>query len=366
VFQTYPNVVDAANAAAIGVNKKCELGRPLKILVCDEGFNVDKATTCARDAIDKKAIAQVGQSNFGDAIMPLYEAAGIPVLTSGNAAAYLTSKYFFPTTNLVPLILSGAPATQAVGATKFALVSVDIAATATFAPLLKVSLKAIGMGNAGEVRIPPDAVDMAPYAAQLVSSGADGFITALPDVLVVALLKALKQQGVDLTKQIRYCGGYTTVSQHLVDKLKADGIDMNGVLVTGSYWPSTDTTNKGVQQYLAEQKANGTLDSTHDNWSGATWTAVHVIAQALTKDKATTVDGASVFKALNNLGPYQSDFSAPFDYSTPAFTDPPLSTLRIFGRAWVLSEVKNGVITPITKSWDLDPLTKLDPAKMKP
>lgn len=341
--QQFPEAAEGAKAAAAVANSSCALGRPIEILTCDDKFDPNAAAACGREAVAEGVIADIGSiSGFGDSWMPPLAEAGIPAV--GNVAssqAENTSPLSFPTVSPIAVVNGYVSGAASIGAQKVHIVSLDIPAVSFFIDLAKKQIGAVGMEDAGATLIPPTASDMTQYAAQALGSGADAIVCILGGDQNAPFLRALVQQGADLS-ELAVLSGATVISPTVVEEL---GDAAEGSWTVGPAWPVSDTTNTGIQQYLAELEAIGAESAPSDVGVNA-WSSMHHVIDVLTG--SATIDSATLVAALEAAGPVSRPELASFDFSAPAFPeDPVLSTLRIFSRDYMLSRVVDGELVPM-------------------
>ena len=95
----YPAITAAATTYGNGINAKGGInGKKLEVMTCDEGGTPQKASDCARKAIQEKVVAVVSSFGYtGDATIPLLKSANIAMFGGccSNAVADLTSSNSF-------------------------------------------------------------------------------------------------------------------------------------------------------------------------------------------------------------------------------------------------------------------------------
>ena len=347
-----PEHAAGAKAAAAALTKSCQLGRPVKVIVCDDKFDPNATAACGRQAVSEGVVAFTYYGGFGDSYMPIIAAAGIPsVGNNATSSAENTSPLSFPGVFAVPAFIGNITLAASLGAKSIVLPVIDIPSVVFAVDIAKKTAAAYGM-KATVVPVPPTATDMSAIAGQILSAKPDAIITITGGPQVEALIKSLAQQGADF-KKTRFIQDFVVLSPALAKRV--GGKLMNGIYSTGQTWSPTDTSNPGIKRYLAELKAAGQP-------SGATqvsslgilgWASVHLVADALTGQKQLTA--ATVVKRLNTKGAIDTTKYAlpPIDYTKPAIPkDKVLSTLRIFNHYTSNWRFDNkGIPHPITKGW---------------
>jgi len=332
----YPEDFSAAKAAAAAVNKAGGVnGRPINVLTCNDQLDPNIATECARTAVSSKAVAIVGNlSTFVDAWMPIVAAANIPSVGNlGVSASEATGANSFPIAGGTGIV-SAANIQYLIkqGKTKIVVSYPDIPVLANVLKGIDAQVTKLGGTVVSKIPIPISAVDMAPYAAQMKNSGANGGLIIAATGSLAQQLTALYQAGVT-SSQIQFAESTLSISPAQVTKL---GPAVEGVALTGSFIPTNFTDNPGVVQFNKELDDAGVTDARGDIAVQA-WASVHIIANVL--KNAKTVDGAGLIAAMEAAGPIDFAPVAPFDWSKPS---PAFLPRRVFSTSVVYSTVKDG------------------------
>jgi ABC-type branched-subunit amino acid transport system substrate-binding protein len=332
----FPWILQGAKAAAAAINKTGGVkGRPVQIINCDDQFDPNRASDCARKATSQKVIAYVGaETTAGDAYIPIITKAGIP--TIGNIPASksdFASPVSFPIGSgaLVELAGAGALMTKA-GCTKIGVAYADSAA-AKFAAqnYLGKGLSLGGQKISVEVAIPSTAVDVTPYASSLVSKGADCVSVVAPAGIQDKMIPALKQAEPNIKV-------FEPASDYGPDNLKKLGSSVENVYLSyGIAPPSTSNVVPGIKRFNTEVNAFGDNKSDRNEFMINAWATVHIVAEQL--KKLPTISSASLVKQLNAGG--RVDFSPvmPFDFAKPVDLFP---GFRVFASSVYVAQVKGG------------------------
>jgi ABC-type branched-subunit amino acid transport system substrate-binding protein len=301
--QNYPDFLAAAKAAALAINDDGGIGgRPVEILYCNEKNDPNEAARCGREAVSNGVVAVVGgYSRHGGSYMPILEEASIPniALQLLSAADYANPVSFPIDGGTLSLFAGAAFALDDAGATKIAVVRTDVDAAATASQFAQNGIKAAGLEFAGEVAIPIDASDYAPFAAAVQRTGANGAILIQAEQPTSLLLQAFQQAGTLDDIKLAITAG--SLSQDTVDTLGPEIMD--GLLATSGVPPvSAGDDYPELEQFQKEMDAaedEGIDDA--DVRRTATvypWAAVHVVD--VLGDDLDTVDAASLLKALQS------------------------------------------------------------------
>lgn len=173
-------------------------GRPLELLVCTDLLTPAGATDCGNEMVAAGVpIVLQSQPINPVQITELLEPAAIPYFTAqGFDPSILMSDMAFALGN--PFTIVGAPVTaaKAAGATKTAMVYIDLPATATFTAFAKPVFEANDI-ELISTAIAPGTPDVNPQIQAALSDGAEQFMVVGDSTLCINTLKALKTLGFD-------------------------------------------------------------------------------------------------------------------------------------------------------------------------
>ncbi len=335
------NDVPGAEAAVQEANRTCEAGRPIELFTCDDRGDPNAAADCARQGVDEGAVAAFVFSAVEDDADAILDQEGIPFITSGNTAAGVTSPVSFPIVGAVPVFFAGPSIAAATGAESFGVVAIDTPAAAGVAEAAEARAAAEGVDVGRRVLIPPDATDLAQYAAQAEENGA--LALALTGDLAERFLGALVDQGTDLEETPVVAAAVLT--QEAVDEF--DGA-VDGLYIASQGWSVFDEENEGVAQYVQELHA-ADPDAEVEDPGLLTWSGVHVVAEAAKSLEQVTPE--SLAAALEGLEVNRPEI-APLTYGEPAFPDDPVfGDLRIFSHYIGVFQVVDGKIEPVSDTF---------------
>jgi branched-chain amino acid transport system substrate-binding protein len=343
-----PFMLAGAKAAAKAINAAGGIkGRPLVIKNCDDQFDPNRASACARTAKADGVIAYTGaETTAGDAYIPVLSTLGIP--TIGNIPASqsdFTSKLSYPIGSgaLVELAGAGALMTKA-GCSKVGVAYADNSA-AKFAAETYLA-KGLALGGKKidvEVAVAMTAADMSPYASSVLSKGADCVNVTGPDAVADKMIVALKQAKPDL-KIFQPASAFGPATLKKLGSA-ADGVYMSAGIAP----PSTATNIPGVKIFNAEMDASGDKKTDRNEFMINTWATVHIVAQQL--EDATAIDSASLIKAMTAAGPIDFSPIVPFNWSAPNNLFP---GFRTFATRIYVSKVDNGVAKLLNNGQTVD------------
>ncbi len=321
--------VDSINAAG-GVE-----GHKLKLDFCDTGYTVNGELSCAHQFVSQQVAAAVDPYFLADqsgAEVKLLQQADIPVFGGqGLSPAELNDPDAYPLSSGLPGWTYGAIASLVkVGAKKISIL-VDTNPGSQFAgQLLAAAAKSAGI-TAPVVTGDPNAdPTFSAAAAKATANGTNGVALFPSPVNVPKMIKALRQTGFQ---------GKISLPTVILPAvfIKALGTAGNGVLADSQVALTTDTSNPGVGQYLADMKKYG--DNQVTDASIFAWSAVQLFAKAITG--ASSFDAKGVTAALKSLSiPVDVNTVAPWQAAGVASPLPAFS--RILNPTVTFGVVSNG------------------------
>lgn len=329
----------AAMAAASQINAAGGVnGKSIDLLVCDSQGNPNVASECASQAVAQKVVAVVGVYDpVGDYLAPL-EQAGIPVIAPVGLTQEWTSKVAFP------LYGGLAPLTGAITLlTKqhlhdIAFVYNNQPATAGVAKLIMAAGRLNG-ATVTPVPFSPETTDFSAVVAKAAEHKAIDIV-------------AYANQSIAFITALRQAGYKTPVATDTgtIDSqaLKSLGAYANGLYLSGGFLPATYTANPAVAKFAkavlaidpgaalndAAQNAYMSVDVFADLVKGMPVVTPATVLAKLRTD--TSVDTSGLMPG--------GDFAKASASGEKAFPTLP----RIFDFDVVFSQVKNGVVVPLT------------------
>jgi len=328
------DMMGGVEAAAAAVNHDCTAGRPIKLVTCNDEGDQSRAADCGREIVNSGAIALVGSGGVASgSFETIVQGAGIPSI--GNLATDVTELAAitsFPFYSGLTRIASRASLDHAAGATSTAIIVPDNPAVQALQGTMEETAGRFGIDVDQFVPVPLNATDLAQYASQADESEA---IMILDDGTVEGILRELLNLGVTPEDKVISA---PALSQEQIDEF---GDQLNGLLMASPTVPLTDTSNEGVEQYLAETDAIGVEDHGVEGMIG--WRAMHVVADVV-KTLPENPTSADMKKAIEGWS-FAPPEAAPVDFTKPAFPDIPLFTeFRVFSREYAAWRVEDGEI----------------------
>jgi ABC-type branched-subunit amino acid transport system substrate-binding protein len=323
-----PEVLNAATGAVRFINDAGGLNNhEVKLIDCNDGNDPNKAADCARQAVQKKAIAVVGGfTTNGSTIMPILEKAGIPWIGGyGLSPDELSAEGSF-------LLRAGAASFAGVGAKavddgckSITTVLYDTPATGNAIALVNAGLTARGAPPAKNIKVPTTTTDFSSVAKAAGES--DCTILGLPDDQTVAVAVAGKALGVHTRYYLLAGLSDSTIKQ-----------------AHGALADSVSVTSFKVGSDPAWDDAKATRDDV--DWSTGsaenTWAAYRVLATVMKNEH--TLSATAVMQAMSKATDVDADgLIAPVDFST-AFGVPGLK--RVYNRHVLFTKDAKGALVP--------------------
>jgi len=343
-----PAMRDGVKAAVQQVNHDCSAGRPIKLVFCDDQGDPSQGADCGRKVVKSGAIALVASGGLGAGnYEPIVQGAGIPsVANLATDPTELLKETSFPFYNGLARVGAYSAVIRGAGANAVSVVLPDNPALQAVIPTFRKVAAEFGMKIDRFVLVPTDATDLAQYASQASKSEA---IMILMDTKAEGLLRELLNSGITPKNKV------ITAPALSQDEIEEFGGQLDGLLMAAPTVPLTDTSNKGVAQYLAETEAAGVDRHSVEGMVG--WRATHVVADIIKKLPRPTP--SRLTKALErfSLAPPEA---APVDFTKHAFPDVPnFRPFRIFSRKFAIWRVDDGHIRQALPGF-ADPSSKLE------
>jgi ABC-type branched-subunit amino acid transport system substrate-binding protein len=326
------------NAAVDGINRTCSLGRPLKVILCDDKTDNNANLACGRTAGSDGSLAILGTVGTFDGGVT---ASKLPaIFVNGTSAFELTNKNAYSSVNGIALGISATSAIKARGRKSSTLVLPDTP-TFQFAGSLIVKMAALLNIKVDSIYFPQDTTDFAPVAAQI-SQKNDDAVGMLP-LNPVVMVNALAQEGITpQNHDIVVPGGVITP-----EILKQLGSAANGILVVSEALPPTDTSNPGIAAFRADMQADGkNPDDPNVDFSTVTaWSQVKKLEGALLAAGPAVINSLTPQKVVDAVvnHPIDRPEMAPYDFRQNAIPEvPALAGFRVFTRKVAVLQIENG------------------------
>jgi len=307
------------------------LGRPVEVIVCDEGGDANKAAECARQAVDEGVVAVVGSATAqGDAINPILEQAGIPAIgVFPTAASDMMTSTSFPLGGSPAWIAGCTRILAAEGATKIAVVHFDLPAGAFASDFAKQGLSGTDAEIESTVPVPIEAVDYNPLVSQA-ADNADGIMMVLQPEMAGRWLVASAQQGVDIPQ----CA--PGLSNEVIESV---GEQAEGIFVSNSYAPVA-SGGPGIDRFVEEVGA----DLADDFFTPNAWLAFQLFVGAVEAAEPADVTAETVLSAMQAAdGVDLEDVVPPYSTQTPG----PGPLAALYNPTYFPSVVEDGKIVAI-------------------
>ncbi len=327
-----PGIVYGVTAGADAINAAGGLdGHKIKVISCNDQLEINQAAACARQAVSDKVLASVGSLTiYGNAVIPILQAAGIPDVAPFPLSPLETSSPIsFPIQGGNLMESRGmAQSMEDSGVKSVNQVEVDSVAGHTSAQEVQTALTARHITVKNTTYVPQTTSDMASAVKAASSGGVSGVTTNLAPPQVVPLLTAAKQQGV--TQKIAFASTILTPQT-----LQQAGSNADGALAAGSFPSLTQTSIPAILQYNDDMKKYEP-GKPLDDFSLNGWGGMQLLKLVAGKLKNATP--ATLMKALNSIN------NEPFLWITHFSTkpNPTPGFSRIFNTTVFMEKVVNG------------------------
>jgi hypothetical protein len=325
------------NAALASVNRKCALGRPIELSVCDDGADVNRNLACGREAAEDGSLAilsSVGSFDDGAA------ASKLPgIFLWGTSAYELTNELAYSSISGITVGMGGVSAAQAAGAKDFVLVLPDLPALQFVAVQVEELASLLDL-HLETLYFPTDATDYAPIAAQIAQREPDA-IGMLP-ISPVVMINALAAEGITPKNHIMSIASIV-MTPEVIDEL---GRALDGLLVVSPALPPTATDNPGIAEFRADLEDNGQNpdDPDIDFTTVVSWSNVKKLEEvllALDPSVVASLDSQKLVDAIVDH-PVHRPEAAAYDFSENQLPEfPGLAAFRVFTREVTILEMQD-------------------------
>ncbi|GAA3372649.1 ABC transporter substrate-binding protein [Streptomyces sannanensis] len=284
-------------------------GHELRVITCNERNTPVGAATCARQAVDEKAVAVVGSySQYGRSFMAPLEAAGIPYIGGyGLSDEEFTSSLSYPVNGGQVALMAGSGKQLARNCAAVALVRPDSVAGDALPTLLDSGLKEAGREPALDIKAPEDAGDYTSQAdraldhAGSAGSDAEGCVSAVlgerTETFVDSFRRLKDRNEADNVHVASILG---SVDQSLVNRTGGANGPFEGAYVTGWYPDSGDPRWDGMHELIREHAFGDNRIDPADVGVQTTYIAYTVLKAAIEAVDSDEIDARALAKALDN------------------------------------------------------------------
>lgn len=336
--------------AAGGVN-----GHKLKLDWCDTQNDANGEFTCMRQLTADKVTAIVApglivdQSSRG---LKYAAAQGIPIVGGqGLSPAEFSTPGVFPLASGIPGWSYGqVVALVNAGCKHIALFGDNEAGSLYILGFTQAALQLAGITPVRYVKTDQNAdPTFAQGAAQAIAGGVDCVVFDSSPTYGAKAVQALRGAG--------FKGPIASITGVFTQPIIASlGANANGLYLTSQMALNTDTSDPGVQAFLAAMKKYAPSDDTNETAMTA-WTAVQLFAD-VAKTISGGIDSASVLAAMNKIStPIDLQTAGP--YQTKGVTSPLKDSPRIYNTDVAIGVVKNGKLVPAGSGGFVDPFKAL-------
>ncbi|HWI43133.1 MAG TPA: ABC transporter substrate-binding protein [Nocardioides sp.] len=341
-----PELRSAAMAAADAINKRGGIhGGKLEVVACDDGYDPNKATECARKLVKDGVIAIVGSQTITfPAYGPIVKAAGIPVIGAlpMQAEDFQDLNTYPIATGGVGLFAGDVIAAKMAGKKSVSMIGLSAAGGEAQAGLVKGIADAVGIDFKGYNALPTDSSDLTPAVKAAEKSGADVIIMSLDKVATRQFMVAAQSVGAKFT--LAHSPEAVTP-----EVLKAAPKAAEGMLLASPFPPYADTSFAGLKQYNEEMDARAKLgdkgaDDSNRQTVLVTWVGFRAFEEIskLVKGDVTPQALQQALKSAKGI-----DFGLGFKWSPSERNSPTFKALSYTDG--YISTVKDGKIVLMSK-----------------
>jgi ABC-type branched-subunit amino acid transport system substrate-binding protein len=330
-------------------------GHPLKLDWCDTKNDANGEFTCMRQLAADKVTAIVApglivdQSSRG---LKYAAAQGIPIIGGqGLSPAEFSTPGVFPLASGIPGWSYGqVVALVNAGCKHIALFGDNEAGSLYILGFTQAAMQLAGITPVRYVKTDQNAdPTFAQGAAQAIAGGVDCVVFDSSPTYGAKAVQALRGAG--------FKGPIASITGVFVQPIiNSLGANANGLYLTSQMALNTDTSNPGVQAFLAAMKKYASSDDTNETAMTA-WTAVQLFAD-VAKTISGGIDSASVLAAMNNLStPIGLQTAGP--YQVKDVTSPLKDYPRMYNTMVAIGVVKDGKLAPAGSGGFVDPFKAL-------
>jgi branched-chain amino acid transport system substrate-binding protein len=329
----FPDMADGLKAAADSINAAGGVaGRQLSVTACNDQGDPNTAAACARSAVTGKYTAVVGGvSLYFNNILPLLQAAGIPIIASSplNSDAE-TSPVSFPIdSNPSQFTAEGISLVKYKNCQKVAVIYTTGATAEVSAKQVVSGVQSAGGQVVKLIGVPATAPDLAPTISTAIGAGAKCFGTALGPAQIVQAVTAIRA-----SSQPNAAIGSTVGSVPLAI-LKPLGKAATGLIVTNNAY--TVNSSAWANAKAAMLKENPKVEI--ENFGLLAYSAVYVFAD-LAKQVHGDITATSITQVANKQSAVQAiGYPNTVNWSKPG---PVKGAPRLFNTESLLYQIKNG------------------------
>ncbi|MFD4377319.1 ABC transporter substrate-binding protein [Streptomyces sp. NPDC058486] len=287
-------------------------GHELRVLTCNEQNTPSGAATCARRAVQEKAVAVVGSySQNGRAFMAPLEAAGIPYIGGyGITEDEFTSHLSYPVNGGLASLIAGHGIQLAESCHKVSLVRPDTLAGDRLPKLLDAGLKHESKRGAVDIPAVEDADEYTAQAARAREKAGteDGCVAAVLGERTQTFFDSFRrlpkatggaQEDSDDGDAVRISSVLGSVGQPVIDRTGGARSPFEGAFVTGWYPEADDKSWEPMRKVIREHAfADNRVDPT-DTGVQTTWIAYTVLKKVVESLDTDTITASRIAGALD-------------------------------------------------------------------
>lgn len=343
---SYPEGQTAIDAAVKSINASGGIdGHPIQLQVCNDQGNPNVAGQCARTAVSNGDVAVLGSySQNAGTVLPILQAANIAYVgATAQSVTDTTSPISFPLEGLNQVVFGGVGYGSTLAGCKKAGILIENYGTTT--PLAIQSITdGIQLGGGQIVKVEntgSNLPDYSPAISAIESAGAQCVDTIMPPDQIAEIFQAMRQSA---NPNITMVNAQDTFSTQLLQQL---GSTANGMILSSSTYPPTDTSIPAVAHVVSEVKKYEP-GAAISQFSIQGWAAV-LLLQDVVKNIHGNITASAVLNGFEHLTNASTDgLYPPYTTTSPG---PVPNAPRIFLTKVLILKFDNGQETPISNGF---------------
>lgn len=295
-------------------------GRPVKYVVGDDQWNPEIASQLAAKIVqDEGAVAMVGNSSFVEcaANAQLYSENNIIAISGVGVPRECFSTSNIAPTNAGPRLSTAAAAEyaiEALGAENVVCIGPNIPNVGAWScEGVRLTAEAAGK-TSNTILIDPGSLDATSVVLQATTYGADSVVLSLPKGIMLPVLTAAEEQGLDQTMNwLSAASGYDVSVPGTL------GDNWDGKFYVNMEFNPLDSDDADNRNWLAVMDAYAAPENPRDTFAQAGYLAARVVTDALLTLDPGDVTRDKVTDALGQVTSFESDiFCAPWYFGKGA------------------------------------------------
>jgi ABC-type branched-subunit amino acid transport system substrate-binding protein len=343
---SYPEGQAAIEAAAKYINANGGInGHSLQVESCNDQGDPNVAAQCARKAVSDKDVAVIGSYSQNAAqLLPILQAANIAYVgATAQSVTDTTAPNSFPLEGLNQVVFGGVGYGSTLVGCKKAGILIENYGTTT--PLAIQSITSgIQLGGGQIVKVEntgSNLPDYSPAVSAIESAGAQCIDTIMPPDQIAEVFQAMRQSS---NPAITMVNAQDTFSTQLLQQL---GSTANGMILSSSTYPATDTSKPAVSQVVSAIKQYEPSASI-SQFSIQGWAGV-LLLQDVVKGISGDITSAAVLNGFEHLS--NADTNGLYPPYTTTSAGPIAGAPHIYETKVLILKFQNGQETPVSNGF---------------